>query len=77
MKNSEEKVNKIIINENNDNYSKELEKLLEIGFDKEKAYEAIRISKGNIELAIEYLYSDYQDNNKKKTKLFIGYKFRG
>ena len=67
MDHSEEKINKIIINENNNNYNKELEKLLELGFDKEKAYEAINYSKGKIELAIEYLYNGIQ-NNKNENK---------
>lgn len=62
MINSKEEYNKIIINENN-NYSKELEQLLEMGFDKEKAYEAIQYSNGKIELAIEYLYNGIPKNN--------------
>ena len=62
MINSKEEFNKIIINENN-NYSKELEQLLEMGFDKEKAYEAIQYSNGKIELAIEYLYNGIPKNN--------------
>ena len=58
---------------NNNNYSKEIEQLLEMGFDKEKSIEMITYTKGNIELAIEYLYNgipnklisnnDYQDND--------------
>ena len=65
MKNSEEAINKIIFNENNDNdnYTKELEKLLEMGFDKEKAYEALKYSKGKLELAIDYLYNGIPNNN--------------
>jgi UV excision repair protein RAD23 len=63
---SEQLENKIILNENNennDNYSKELEKLLEMGFEKEKAYEAIKLSNGKMELAIEYLYNGIPKNN--------------
>jgi len=71
MKNTKEAINKIIFNENNDNgndndnynYTKELEKLLEMGFDKEKAYEAIKFSKGKMELALEYLYNGIPNNN--------------
>ena len=63
MKDSEQKINKIIINENNDNYTKELDKLLEMGFEKEKAYEAIKYAKGNMELAIEYLYNGISNKN--------------
>ena len=58
---------------NNNNYSKEIEQLLEMGFDKEKSIEMITYTKGNIELAIEYLYNgipnkiinnnDYQDDD--------------
>ena len=57
----------------NNNYSKEIEQLLEMGFDKEKSIEMITYTKGNIELAIEYLYNgipnkiinnnDYQDDD--------------
>ena len=57
----------------NNNYSKEIDQLLEMGFDKEKSIEMITYTKGNIELAIEYLYNgipnklisnnDYQDND--------------
>ena len=61
--NSEQIQNKIIINSNNDNYSKELEQLLEMGFEKEKAYEAIKCSNGKMELAIEYLYNGIPKNN--------------
>ena len=59
--------------DNKNNYSKEIEQLLEMGFDKEKSIEMITYTKGNIELAIEYLYNgipnklisnnDYQDND--------------
>ena len=63
MNNNNEKMeNKIILNENN-NYSKELEKLLEMGFEKQKAYDAIKCSNGNMELAIEYLYNGIPKNN--------------
>ena len=60
---SGKKSNNIIFNENNNNYTKELEQLLEMGFDKEKAYEAIKYSKGKIELAIECLYNGIPINN--------------
>ena len=69
MKNTEEAINKIIENNDNDNdnandnYTKELEKLLEMGFDKEKAYEALKYSKGKMELAIDYLYNGIPNNN--------------
>ena len=67
MRNSDENINKIILNEDSDNnYSKELEKLLEMGFDKEKAYEALKYSKGKIEPAIDYLYNGIPKNNKKE-----------
>ena len=59
--------------DNNNNYIKELDKLLEMGFDKEKSKEMIIYTKGNIELAIEFLYNgipnkiinnnDYQDDD--------------
>lgn len=55
------------------NYTKEIDKLLEMGFDKEKSIEMITYTKGNIELAIEYLYNgspnkiisnnDYQEDD--------------
>ena len=61
--NTEQTENKIIIIPNNDNYSKELEKLLEMGFEKEKAYEALKCSNGKMELAIEYLYNGIPKNN--------------
>ena len=60
-----EHTNNIIKNESN-NYTKELEQLLEMGFDKEKAFEAIKYTKGNIELAIDYLYNgipNYKSSN--------------
>ena len=63
MKNFDEVNNKNIINENNDSYTKELEKLLEMGFDKEKAYEALKYSKGKMELAIDFLYNGIPNNN--------------
>lgn len=62
INNNEKMENKIILNENN-NYSKELEKLLEMGFEKQKAYDAIKCSNGNMELAIEYLYNGIPKNN--------------
>ncbi len=63
MKKNEEKLeNKIILDENN-NYSKELEQLLEMGFEKQNAYNAIKSSNGNIELAIDYLYNGIPKNN--------------
>ena len=61
--NTEEKLNKINENKNNNNYMKEIHQLLDMGFDKEKACEAIEYSKGNIELAIEYLYNGPKNNN--------------
>ena len=39
-------------NKDKNNYIKEIDKLLEMGFDKEKAIEVITLTKGNIELAI-------------------------
>lgn len=69
--NSEQTENKIIINENNDNYSKELEKLLEMGFEKEKAYEAIKCSNGKMELAIEYLYNGIPKNNNHNSSMDV------
>ena len=44
-------------NKDKNNYIKEIDKLLEMGFDKEKSIEVITLTKGNIELAIEYLTS--------------------
>lgn len=46
------------------NYTNELNSLLEMGFEKEKSIEAIKIAKGSVELAIEYLYNGFpKDNN--------------
>ena len=61
MKHLKEQTDKRTKNENN-NYTKELEQLLEMGFDKEKAYEAIKYAKGNLELAIDYLYNGIPNN---------------
>ena len=55
--NSEEKLNKINENSNNNNYFKEIQQLLDMGFEKKKAIEAIEFSKGNIEMAIDYYYN--------------------
>jgi len=54
------------INDDNNkkfDYSKELEQLISMGFDKVKAYEAINFAKGNIELAIEYVYNGIPKND--------------
>ena len=61
--NSEEKLNKINENKNNNNYTKEIQQLLDMGFDKEKAIDAIEFTKGNIELAIDYLYNGFPKND--------------
>ena len=45
------------------NYNKEIEQLIEMGFDKNKAIEVITYTKGNIELAIDYLYNGIPKNN--------------
>ena len=50
-------------NKDKNNYIKEIDKLLEMGFDKEKAIEVITLTKGNIALAIEYLYNGIPNNN--------------
>ena len=50
-------------NKDKNNYIKEIDKLLEMGFDKEKSIEVITLTKGNIELAIEYLYNGIPNNN--------------
>ena len=55
--NSEEKLNKINENKINNDYTKEIQQLLEMGFEKVKALEALEYSNGNIELAIDYLYN--------------------
>ena len=47
----------------NNNYNKEIEQLLEMGFDKKKSIELITYTKGNIELAIDYLYNGIPKNN--------------
>ena len=60
--NSDEKLNKINENKINNDYTKEIQQLLDMGFDKEKAFEAIEYSKGNIELAIDYLYNGIPKN---------------
>ena len=57
MMNSEEKLNKINENKINNDYTKEIQQLLEMGFEKVKALEALEYSNGNIELAIDYLYN--------------------
>ena len=62
--NSDEKLNKINENKININdYTKEIQQLLDMGFDKQKAFDAIQFSKGNIELAIEYLYNGKPKND--------------
>ena len=60
--NSEEKLNKINENKINNDYTKEIQQLLDMGFDKEKAIEAIEYSKGNVELAIDCLYNGIPKN---------------
>ena len=59
---SEEKLNKINENKINNDYTKEIQQLLDMGFDKEKAIDAIEYSKGNVELAIDYLYNGIPKN---------------
>ena len=62
--NSDEKLNKINENKININdYTKEIQQLLDMGFDKQKAFDAIQFSKGNIELAIDYLYNGKPKND--------------
>ena len=62
--NSDEKLNKINENKININdYTKEIQQLLDMGFDKQKAFDAIQFSKGNVELAIDYLYNGKQKND--------------
>ena len=61
--NSEEKLNKINAKKSNNNYTNEIQQLLDMGFDKEKAIDAIEFSKGNIELAIDYLYNGFPKND--------------
>ena len=72
--NSEEKLNKINENKNNNHYTKEIQQLLDMGFDKEKAIDAIEFTKGNIELAIDYLYNGFpkNDNNNNSMECNIG-----
>ena len=60
--NSEEKLNKINENKINNDYTKEIQQLLDMGFDKEKAIDAIEYSKGNVEFAIDYLYNGIPKN---------------
>ena len=55
--NSEENLNKINENKINNDYTKEIQQLLDMGFDKVKAIEAIEYSNANVELAIDYLYN--------------------
>ena len=62
MMNSEEKLNKINENKINNDYTKEIQQLLDMGFDKEKAIDAIEYSKGNVEFAIDYLYNGIPKN---------------
>jgi hypothetical protein len=61
--NSGEKLNKINAKKSNNNYTNEIQQLLDMGFDKEKAIDAIEFSKGNIELAIDYLYNGFPKND--------------
>ena len=60
--NSEEKLNKINENKINNDYTKEIQQLIDMGFDKEKALDAIESAKGKIELAIDYLYNGIPQN---------------
>ena len=57
MMNSDKKLNKINEDKINNYYAKELQQLLDMGFDKVKAIEAIEYSNENVELAIDYLYN--------------------
>lgn len=54
---SKNPLNDLLCKKNDTNYTKELDKLLEMGFEKEKAIEAIKYARGKIELAIECLYN--------------------
>ena len=74
MMNSEEKLNKINENKNNNHYTKEIQQLLDMGFDKEKAIDAIEFTRGNIELAIDYLYNGFpkHDNNNNSMDCNLG-----
>ena len=64
MVNSEEKLNKINEKISNNHYTKEIQQLLDIGFDKEKTIDAIEFYKRNIELALDYLYNGFTKNDK-------------
>lgn len=44
------------------NYTKEVNSLIEMGFEKNEAEAAIKASKGNVELAIEFLYNGIPEN---------------
>ena len=72
--NSEEKLNKINENKKNNHYTKEIQQLLDMGFDKEKAIDAIEFTRGNIELAIDYLYNGFpkHDNNNNSMDCNLG-----
>ena len=72
--NSEEKLNKINENKKNNHYTKEIQQLLDMGFDKEKAIDAIEFTGGNIELAIDYLYNGFpkHDNNNNSMDCNLG-----
>ena len=74
MKKLEEKINIINNNENqkNKNYTKEIEQLLDMGFDKVKAIEAIEYTNGNVESAIDYLYNEPQINRNNSMDCNIG-----
>ena len=74
MKKLEEKLNIINNNENqkNKNYTKEIELLLDMGFDKVKAVEAIEYTNGNVESAIDYLYNEPQINRNNSMDCNIG-----
>ena len=74
MKKLEEKINIINNNENqkNKNYTKEIELLLDMGFDKVKAVEAIEYTNGNVESAIDYLYNEPQINRNNSMDCNIG-----
>ena len=74
MKKLEEKIKIINNNENqkNKNYTKEIEQLLDMGFDKVKAVEAIEYTNGNVESAIDYLYNEPQINRNNSMDCNIG-----
>lgn len=44
-------------------YTEEIKQLQEMGFDKEQSEKSLKASKGNLQLAIEYLYSGNQIHN--------------